>query len=59
MKTVIGFGFIILGIVSLFRYPYSGYTGIPEMLGVLIGFGIIILPGILLIRSDNKNKTQK
>jgi hypothetical protein len=59
MKTLIGFGFIILGIVSLFRYPYSGYTGIPEMLGVLIGFGIIILPGILLIRSDNKNKSQK
>jgi hypothetical protein len=25
------------------------------MIGILLGFGIIILPGILLIRSDNKN----
>jgi hypothetical protein len=58
MKTVIGIGLIILGIVSLFRYPYSGGISIPELLGVLIGFGIIILPGILLIRSGNKNKTK-
>lgn len=56
MKTIIGFGFIILGLVSLCRYPYSGYTSLPEMIGILIGFGIIILPGILLIRSDNKEK---
>lgn len=56
MKTIIGIGFIILGLVSLCRYPYSGYTSLPEMIGILIGFGIIILPGILLIRSDNKEK---
>lgn len=57
MKTLFGIGFIILGIVTLFRYPYGEVVGLPELLGVLIGFGIIILPGILLIRSDNKNKS--
>ena len=57
MKTLFGIGFIFLGIVSLFRYPYSGYTSLPEMIGILLGFGIIILPGILLIRSDNKIKS--
>jgi hypothetical protein len=57
MKTLFGVGLIILGVVSLFRYPYSGYTGLPELVGILLGFGIIILPGILLIRSDNKNKS--
>jgi hypothetical protein len=57
MKTLFGIGFIILGIVTLFRYPYGEVIGFPELLGVLICFGIIILPGILLIRSDNKNKS--
>lgn len=57
MKTVLGIGFIILGIVTLFRYPYGEVVGFPELMGVLIGFGIIILPGILLIRSANKNKS--
>ena len=57
MKTLFGIGVIILGIVTLFRYPYGEVIGFPELLGVLIGFGIIILPGILLIRSDNKNKS--
>ncbi|MEY3500889.1 MAG: hypothetical protein RL308_2558 [Bacteroidota bacterium] len=57
MKTLFGIGFIILGIVTLFRYPYGEVVGFPELMGVLIGFGIIILPGILLIRSDNKNKS--
>ena len=57
MKTLFGIGFIILGIVTLFRYPYGEIVGFPELMGVLIGFGIIILPGILLIRSDNKNKS--
>jgi hypothetical protein len=55
MKTFIGIGFIILGIVTLFSYPYSGNTNFPELLGILTGFAIIITPGILLIRSDNKN----
>jgi hypothetical protein len=57
MKTLFGIGFIMLGIVTLFRYPYGEVVGFPELLGVLLGFGIIILPGILLIRSDNKNKS--
>jgi hypothetical protein len=57
MKTLFGIGFIILGIVTLFRSPYGEVVGFPELLGVLLGFGIIILPGILLIRSDNKNKS--
>jgi hypothetical protein len=57
MKTLFGIGFIILGIVTLFRYPYGEVVGFSELIGVLIGFGIIILPGILLIRSDNKNKS--
>ena len=57
MKTLFGIGFIILGIVTLFRYPYGEVVGFPELMGVLMGFGIIILPGILLIRSDNKNKS--
>jgi len=57
MKTVIGIGLIILGIVTLIRYPYSGNTSFPELLGILIGASIMIVPGILLIRSDNKNKT--
>ena len=57
MKTLFGIGFIILGIVTLFRYPCGEVVGFPELMGVLIGFGIIILPGILLIRSDNKNKS--
>ena len=57
MKTIIGFGLIILGVVSLFRYPNLGSDG-AETFGALIGFGIIIVPGILLIRSDNKNKNE-
>ncbi len=58
MKTVIGIGLIILGIVSIFRYPNLGES-IPETIGALIGAGLItFLPGILLIRSDNKNKTE-
>ena len=58
MKTVFGIGLIILGIVSIFRYPNLGVS-IPETLGALMGAGIItFLPGILLIRSDNKNKTE-
>lgn len=55
MKTIIGFGLIILGVVSSFRYPNLGSDG-AETFGALIGFGIIIVPGILLIRSDNKKK---
>lgn len=54
MKTVFGFLLIILGVVSLFRYPNFGRS-LPESIGVLIGLAIIVVPGILLIRSDMKN----
>jgi zinc transporter ZupT len=57
MKTVIGIGLIILGIASIFRYPNLGVS-LPETIGALIGAGLFMfLPGILLIRSDNKPKT--
>lgn len=58
MKTVFGFLLIVLGIVSLFRYPNFGRS-IPESIGVLIGLAIIVVPGILLIRSDMKNSDEK
>lgn len=58
MKTLFGIGFIILGIVTLYNYPYNGYTSLSELIGLLIGVGLFtFLPGILLIRSDNKNKS--
>ena len=53
MKTVFGFLLILLGVVSLFRYPNFGVS-IAESIGVLIGLAIIVVPGILLIRSDMK-----
>jgi hypothetical protein len=57
MKTLFGIGLIILGIVSLGRYPNLGVS-IPEFIGALLGTGLFtFLPGILLIRSDNKNKS--
>lgn len=56
MKTIIGIGFIILGLVSLSRYPNLGMDA-AETFGAFIGvFLITFLPAILLIRSDNKNK---
>lgn len=58
MKTVFGFLLIVLGVVSLFRYPNFGRS-IPESIGVLIGLSIIVVPGILLIRSDMKNSDKK
>jgi hypothetical protein len=58
MKTVFGFLLIILGVVSLFRYPNFGRS-LPESIGVLIGLAIIVVPGILLIRSDMKNSDKK
>lgn len=57
MKTIIGIGLIILGLISLFRYPNLGADA-AETFGALIGFAIIIVPGILLVRSDNKEKKQ-
>ena len=58
MKTVFGFLLIILGVVSLFRYPNFGRS-LLESIGVLIGLAIIVVPGILLIRSDMKNSDKK
>jgi hypothetical protein len=58
MKTAFGFLLIVLGIVSLFRYPNFGRS-VPESIGVLIGLAIIVVPGILLIRSDMKNSDRK
>ena len=58
MKTVFGFLLIILGVVYLFRYPNFGRS-LPESIGVLIGLAIIVVPGILLIRSDIKNSDKK
>ena len=58
MKILFGIGLIILGIVTLYNYPYNGYTSLSELIGLLIGVGIFtFLPGVLLIRSDNKNKS--
>ena len=58
MKTLFGIGFIILGIVTFFRYLSTfGMHSFPELVGALIGVGLFtFLPGILLIKSDNKNK---
>jgi hypothetical protein len=54
MKTVIGSILIILGVVSLFRYPNFGVS-LPESIGVLTGVAIFVVPGVLLIKSDLKN----
>ena len=57
MKSLLGIGLIILGVVSFFRYLSNyGVFSFPEFMGVLIGVGIFIIPGILLIRSENNNK---
>jgi hypothetical protein len=58
MKSFIGMALILLGVVSLFKYPNFGRS-IPESLGVLIGLAVIVVPGILLIRSDMKNSDKK
>lgn len=59
MKTLFGIGFIILGIISFFRYLSTfGIHSFPELVGALLGLGLFpFLPGILLIRSANKNKS--
>ena len=60
MKTLFGFGLIILGIVSFFRYLTNfGMHSFPELIGALLGLGLFtVLHGILLIRSDNKNNSR-
>ena len=57
MKTLFGIGLIILGLVSLFRYPNLGADA-AETFGALIAYASIIVPGILLIKSDNKNNNK-
>ncbi|MCA6422431.1 MAG: hypothetical protein IM568_06400 [Flavobacterium sp.] len=58
MKTLFGIGLIILGIVSFFRYlTEAGIHSFPELIGVLIGLSIMIVPGVLLIKNDEKNKS--
>jgi hypothetical protein len=55
MKTLFGIGLIILGIVSFFRYlTEGGIHSFPELVGVLIGLSIMIVPGVLLIKSEEK-----
>ena len=59
MKTAIGIGLIILGIISISRYPDLG-SDFAETLGAL--FAVIVflfLPAFLLIRSDNINAKTK
>lgn len=58
MKTFLGAILILVGIVSLFRYPNFGVS-LPESIGVLMGLAIIVVPGILLIRSDMKDSEKK
>lgn len=58
MKTAIGIGLIILGIISMASFPNFGVS-FPETIGVIIGVGLLtFLPGILLIRSDLNAKTK-
>jgi hypothetical protein len=58
MKTLFGIGLIILGVISLSNYSNLGQDG-AETIGVILGVGLLtFLPGILLIRSDNKNKAK-
>jgi hypothetical protein len=59
MKTVIGYGLILLGIVSFFRIEGFG-RNFYESIGILIGLALFVVPGILLVRSGmNKTEEQK
>ncbi len=59
MKKLFGIGFIIHGIVSFFIYlSIYGMHSLSQLVGVFIGLGLFpFLPGLLLIRSANKNKS--
>lgn len=59
MKTLFGIGLIIFGIITFFRYLSTfGTPNFYEAIGAIIGIGLVsFLPGILLIKSDNKNKS--
>jgi hypothetical protein len=58
MKTVIGYGLIILGVVSFFRIEGFG-RNLPESIGILIGLALFVVPGILLVRSGKKKTEDK
>lgn len=59
MKTVIGYGLILLGIVSFFRIEDFG-RNFYESIGILLGLALFVVPGILLVRSGmNKPEEQK
>jgi hypothetical protein len=59
MKTLIGYGLILLGIVSFFRIEGFG-RNFYESIGILIGLSLFVVPGILLVRSGmNKTEEQK
>ena len=54
--AIIGIGLIILGLVTLSKYPNLGVS-LPETIGAFTGAGLFtFLPGVLLIRSDVKSK---
>ena len=60
MKSLLGLGLIILGIVSFFRYLSNyWFSSIYELIGALIGVSILIVPGILLLKNDNKSEDEK
>lgn len=58
MKTFIGYALIILGIVTFFQLPDFG-RNIPESIGYLIAMAVIIVPGILLVKSGQKKTEDK
>lgn len=59
MKSLLGIGLIILGVVSFFRYLSNyGIFSFPEFVGVLTGLAIFVVPGILLIKNANKDKSK-
>lgn len=59
MKSFFGFGLIILSVVSFFRYLSNyGVFSFPEFVGGLTGLAIFVVPGILLIKSANKDKSK-
>jgi hypothetical protein len=55
MKSLLGIGLIILGVVTLSKYPNLGRDA-AETFGAFIGIGLFtFLPGILLINSQHKS----
>ncbi len=59
MKAVFGVILIIVGLISLFRYPNLGRDG-AETFGVFIGVGLFtFLPGVLLIKSADSKEEEK